>query len=63
MLERLFVEERESAEYSRALKEAQKEASNFEVVASLPKLEKLKAIESAVYKKLCKYNEQHSSFL
>ncbi|KAF5873408.1 uncharacterized protein Bfra_004868 [Botrytis fragariae] len=52
MLERLFVEERENAEYSRALKEAQKEASNFEVVASLPKLEKLKAIESAVYKKL-----------
>ncbi|TGO17340.1 hypothetical protein BTUL_0018g00070 [Botrytis tulipae] len=52
MLERLFVEERESAEYSRALKEARKEASNFEVVASLPKLEKLKAIESAVYKKL-----------
>ncbi|THV44829.1 hypothetical protein BGAL_0571g00030 [Botrytis galanthina] len=52
MLERLFVEERENAEYSRALKETEKEASNFEVIMMLPKLEKLKAIESAVYKKL-----------
>ncbi|KAF7948589.1 uncharacterized protein EAE97_004000 [Botrytis byssoidea] len=52
MLERLFVEERENAEYSHALKETEKEASNFEVIMMLPKLEKLKAIESAVYKKL-----------
>ncbi|KAK6605261.1 hypothetical protein H4I95_05067 [Botrytis cinerea] len=52
MLDRLFVEDRQSAEYSRALKEAQNEASRFEAVATLSKLEKLKAIESAVYQKL-----------
>ena len=63
MLDRLFVEDRQSAEYSRALKEAQNEASRFEAVATLSKLEKLKAIESAVYQKLCKYNKQPFPFL
>ncbi|KAF7949237.1 hypothetical protein EAE96_008404 [Botrytis aclada] len=52
MLERLFVEGRENAGYSSALKEAQKEASNFEMIATFPELEKLKAIESVIYKKL-----------
>lgn len=49
---KLFDEGRENAEYRNALNEV----ANDEVVASLPEPEKLKALECAIYKKLCEYH-------